>query len=58
MDDIEASRQDGVKIFGRSLGTAPAIHLASKFEVGGLILVSPFTSHLELDMDVFHGGGD
>ena len=31
-------------IFGESLGTAPATYVAAKREVGGLILMSPFTS--------------
>ena len=29
---------------GRSLGTGPASFIASKFNCGGLILLSPFTS--------------
>lgn len=29
---------------GRSIGSGPAVHLASKFKIGGLVLVSPFTS--------------
>eukprot|EP00913_Durusdinium_trenchii_P016151 g15178.t1 len=39
---------DGIKLFGRSLGTAPTIQLATRVEVGGVILVSPFTSIKEL----------
>eukprot|EP00929_Paragymnodinium_shiwhaense_P072060 TRINITY_DN36583_c0_g1_i1.p1 TRINITY_DN36583_c0_g1~~TRINITY_DN36583_c0_g1_i1.p1 ORF type:complete len:411 (-),score=65.46 TRINITY_DN36583_c0_g1_i1:45-1277(-) len=35
---------DGIKIFGRSLGTGPTIALAAEYEVAGVILVSPFTS--------------
>jgi len=31
-----------VKIFGRSIGTAPALHLAAKYRVAGVILVTPF----------------
>ena len=30
--------------FGRSIGTGPAVRLASQLECGGLILVSPYTS--------------
>ncbi|CEM14886.1 unnamed protein product [Vitrella brassicaformis CCMP3155] len=30
--------------FGRSIGSGPAVHVASRYPVGGLILVSPFTS--------------
>lgn len=33
-----------IVLFGRSLGTALALHVAARREVAGLILVSPFTS--------------
>ena len=33
-----------ILLFGRSVGTGPATHLASKYDIGGLILVSPYTS--------------
>lgn len=33
-----------IKIFGRSIGTGPALHLAAKFKVAGLVLVTPFLS--------------
>lgn len=33
-----------VKIFGRSIGTAPALHLAAKHRVAGIVLVTPFLS--------------
>jgi len=33
-----------VKIFGRSIGTGPAMHLASRYKVAGLVLVTPFLS--------------
>mmetsp|Transcript_21136 Transcript_21136/g.61001 ORF Transcript_21136/g.61001 Transcript_21136/m.61001 type:complete len:457 (-) Transcript_21136:87-1457(-) len=39
---------DGIKLFGRSLGTGPAVALATQHEVAGLILVSPFTSIRDL----------
>lgn len=39
---------DGIKLFGRSLGTGPAIALASEFDVAGLILVTPFLSVREV----------
>eukprot|EP00929_Paragymnodinium_shiwhaense_P002316 TRINITY_DN102542_c0_g1_i1.p1 TRINITY_DN102542_c0_g1~~TRINITY_DN102542_c0_g1_i1.p1 ORF type:complete len:476 (-),score=87.27 TRINITY_DN102542_c0_g1_i1:37-1464(-) len=42
---------DGIKIFGRSLGTGPAISLASRYDVSGLILVSPFTSIRDIFKD-------
>lgn len=31
-----------IKVFGRSIGTGPALHLAAKFKVAGVILVTPF----------------
>jgi len=33
-----------VKLFGRSIGTGPALALASQFNVSGVILVTPFIS--------------
>lgn len=35
---------DGIKLFGRSLGTGPCVQLAARYNVAGMILVSPFTS--------------
>mmetsp|Transcript_11674 Transcript_11674/g.33031 ORF Transcript_11674/g.33031 Transcript_11674/m.33031 type:complete len:402 (+) Transcript_11674:76-1281(+) len=35
---------DGIKLFGRSLGTGPTMALATLYDVAGVILVSPFTS--------------
>lgn len=40
--------QCDIIIFGRSLGTGPAVALAAKYDVAGLVLVSPFTSIKEL----------
>lgn len=37
-----------ILILGRSLGTGPAISLAARYEVAGVILVSPFASIKEL----------
>ena len=37
-----------VIFFGRSIGTGPAVKLASELECGGLILVSPYTSVKDL----------
>lgn len=42
--DIIGVRYSQVILFGRSLGSGPAIYLASRFPVGGLILVSAFLS--------------
>jgi len=33
-----------ILIFGRSIGSGPATWLASKYKIGGLVLISPFTS--------------
>ncbi|CAE8628837.1 unnamed protein product, partial [Polarella glacialis] len=35
---------DGIKLFGRSLGTGPTTLLATEYTVAGVILISPFTS--------------
>ncbi len=40
-DDIDAQR---IVVFGRSLGTAVAVHLAAERPVAGVMLVSPFDS--------------
>lgn len=42
---------DSIKIFGRSIGTGPAISLAVQYKVSGLILVAPFLSIKELVND-------
>ena len=42
---------DGIKIFGRSIGTGPAIKLASLFRFAGVILVTPFLSVADLFKD-------
>lgn len=42
---------DSIKVFGRSIGTGPAIGLASSFTFAGLILVTPFLSVQELFRD-------
>jgi len=36
--------EDNIYIFGRSIGTSPALFLSSKRKPAGLILMSPFTS--------------
>lgn len=36
--------ENRIVIFGRSIGCAPAIHIASKYNPGALILISPFSS--------------
>jgi len=42
---------DGIKVFGRSIGTGPAISLAVQYRVAGLILVAPFLSIKRLLQD-------
>jgi len=37
-------RYSQIILFGRSLGSGPAVYLAAQYPVGGLILVSPFSS--------------
>jgi len=37
-------RYSQIVLFGRSLGSGPAVHLASQYPVGGLIVVSAFSS--------------
>jgi len=39
---------DGIKLFGRSLGTGPTVALATQYDIAGVILVSPFTSIRDL----------
>lgn len=61
IDDADAVYQFAVEnlkipphqifISGRSIGSGPAVHLASKFELGGLILFSPFSSIKEVVKD-------
>lgn len=43
VDEINV-RYSQIILFGRSLGTGPAVHLAAQYPVGGLILVSAFSS--------------
>lgn len=42
---------ESIKVFGRSIGTGPAIGLASLFRIAGLILVTPFLSVRDLFRD-------
>ncbi|CAK9043822.1 unnamed protein product [Durusdinium trenchii] len=39
---------DRILVFGRSLGTGPAVNLASRFTLAGLVLVTPFMSVKEV----------
>mmetsp|Transcript_156145 Transcript_156145/g.287962 ORF Transcript_156145/g.287962 Transcript_156145/m.287962 type:complete len:381 (-) Transcript_156145:302-1444(-) len=42
-DEVKV-RYSQIVLFGRSLGSGPAVYLASQYPVGGLILVSAFSS--------------
>ncbi|CAJ1453722.1 unnamed protein product, partial [Effrenium voratum] len=39
---------DRILVFGRSLGTGPALELAARFALAGLVLVTPFLSVKEV----------
>lgn len=39
-------------LYGRSLGCGPSIHIASKYDVGGLIVQSGFTSTYRVILDL------
>jgi len=43
VDEVNV-RYSQIILFGRSLGTGPAVYLAAQYPVGGLILVSAFSS--------------
>lgn len=42
-----------IMVMGRSIGSGAAIHVASKYKVGGLVLISPFTSIKEVVKDSY-----
>ena len=44
---------DRVFLMGRSLGSGPACYLAAKYQVAGLVLVSAFTSILDVASEHF-----
>merc|ERR1719313_1689063 len=43
VDEVNV-KYEQIILFGRSLGSGPAVYLASQYPVGGLILVSAFSS--------------
>jgi len=47
-----------VILFGRSIGSGPTVELASRAEVGGIILQSAFTSCIRVAYDVKHTAFD
>lgn len=47
LEDLKVAYEQ-VIVFGRSIGSGPAVYLASRFPVGGLILVSAFSSIREV----------
>ena len=40
-------------VIGRSIGSGPALHVASLYPVGGLVLLSPFLSICEVVYDLY-----
>ena len=42
-----------IMVMGRSIGSGPAVHVASLFNVGGLVLLSPFLSLCEVVSDLY-----
>jgi len=44
LTEVLKVESDNIYIFGRSLGSGPSLYLASRRKIGGLILMSPFTS--------------
>ena len=44
-----------VAVLGRSIGSGPAVHLASKYKLGALLLVTPFLSIREVARSLFGG---
>merc|ERR1719384_3102707 len=43
LDELKVAYEQ-IIIFGRSVGSGPSVYLASRFPVGGLILVAAFAS--------------
>lgn len=41
---------DNIILFGRSMGSGPSCELAARVQVGGLVLISAFTSCLRVAM--------
>ena len=52
INEIKIPSQN-ILLLGRSVGTGPATHIASKYDVGGLILVAGYTSLKKLVGDHF-----
>ena len=42
-----------IMVMGRSIGSGPALHIASLYAVGGLVLLSPFLSICEVVHDLY-----
>ena len=42
--DAGKLEEKDILLFGRSLGSGPATHLAAKYDPGALMLMSPYTS--------------
>lgn len=44
-----------IVVFGRSIGSGPAVFISSLYQLGGLILLSPFLSLCEAVGDIYGG---
>ena len=42
--NMTSLQEKDIILLGRSLGSGPATHISAKYEPGGLILMSPYTS--------------
>lgn len=45
-------KQKHIIVFGRSIGSGPAVHLASQHQIGALVLMSAFTSIRDVVKDL------
>jgi pimeloyl-ACP methyl ester carboxylesterase len=53
MKDVVGYNLNDITIMGRSIGSGPAVYLASIYPVGSLILLSPFLSIQEAVRDLY-----
>ena len=56
--ELECVNKENISVLGFSIGTGPAIYLASKKDVSGLILIAPYDNALNLYNDrlnIFYG---
>lgn len=45
--------EDSIIVFGRSIGTGVAVQMATEYKVGGVILLSPYTSISDVASDIY-----